>query len=620
MLKSFLEFITESQESKVTRIYYSVRLRELLYKIERTSSDPDVSRSASAIRHSENSNQMSLDITLIDLTERNDMLSFIQVNRIKRKYDDPNVKPSKESFDSFEDWLAFIGQSNPDNTLWTDQRGEIGIGKFTRKLFKDNGYNLNDQVLEKFVNFYKATFDFDNDLDSKIQLVSGEDIRKWYLESNYSSDKGQLANSCMRYAKCQSYLDIYVNNPGVCNLLIMYSDASKTKISGRALVWKTMQDKIIMDRIYTTNDFDIELFKKYAKSKGWESVDWKKYTIKLQKGGEYKNYPYMDNFCYYNYRDGILSNDDDVWTLEDWIRIQNTDGTYTEDRGVWSEYYGDFISRENSVYCQNVDDYISTDDAIYLEYKNIWASPIESTVYSEWADQNYYLDDTVYSEIFQDYLLTDDTVPIFTNCYGDEDYIPKSFSKNLLISVEKDGEKFDTISKFVIKDPTTGNYYFRDDKEMVQDIKNNLQDITVDKDKIKEYLSKIDFQIDQSKFRHLKSLYKTWIPSTFGDNEFTKGVIKYLLYVYPEKSGQRDGLPILPSYTSSRSNNYLMYKNQIINFDKDFLDQLTDGQSDKLKEGSSDTVYNLSRISQSFIEDVFKDPEIYKMWFKWKNT
>jgi hypothetical protein len=97
--------------------------------------------------------------------------------------------------------------------------------------------------------------------------------------------------------------------------------------------------------------------------------------------------------------------------------------------------------------------------------------------------------------------------------------------------------------------------------------------------------------------------------------------MKYLLYAYPEKSMQRDGLPslIYPGLIT-RSDVMRRFKNSIINFDEEFLKQVLGEESDNLSEGGYDNVYNLMIMSQSFIEDVFKDPEIYKMWYKWKNT
>ncbi len=437
MIKSFIEYIFESKVNGVT-IYYSKRLRDFLYTIEKISTDVEVARLASALRFSENSNQMSLDITLIDLTDRNDMVSFIQANRILRKFDDKDSKPSPDSFENFEDYLKFIGIIDTSNTLWKEQRGEVGIGKFTRKVFKDNNYPVVDSVLEKFVNFFKATFDFEYNLDQKMELVKGEDIRKWYLESNYSERKGQLGNSCMRYEKCQKYLDIYVKNPEVCSLLVMYSDQNKTKICGRALIWKTTDNIHVMDRIYTVNDYDIEVFRKYAVSKEFidTSKAFKVKKIQLKKDQVYDYYPYMDNFYIYNYKEFFLTNDSDLWPSTGYYKLQNTDGTNSSDDTVWSDYHDEWIHREDAVYCRNVRDWVLSDEAIWLDYLGIHASPAEETVYSEWGDGSYYLDDVVHSEVMNDYIPSGEIISIFVNAYGDEDYIAKDFAKNALITVD----------------------------------------------------------------------------------------------------------------------------------------------------------------------------------------
>ena len=197
MLKSFLEYIFESESKLTLPIFYSKRLRDFLYDIEKTSKDLDVARTASAIRHSENSNQMSSDITLIDMTDKNDMLSFIQVNRVKRKYDDSNSYPNPENFDDLKSWVGYVWQHDVKNQLWSDQRGEVKVGKFSKKIFKDNNIGVPDSSIEKFTNAYKASFDFNFNLEEKMHLVSGEDIRKWYLDSNYSEKRGQLGSSCM---------------------------------------------------------------------------------------------------------------------------------------------------------------------------------------------------------------------------------------------------------------------------------------------------------------------------------------------------------------------------------------------------------------------------------------
>ena len=619
MLKSFLEYIFESESKLSLPIYYSKRLRDFFYKIETSSKDPDVARLASAIRFSENSNQMSSDVTLIDMTEKNDMLSFIQVNRVKRKYDDPGSHPNPENFDDLKSWVEYIWQYDNKNSLWNDQRGEVKVGKFSKKIFKDNNISTSDATIEKFSNAYKATFDFDFNLDQKMDLVSGEDIRKWYLVTNYSEVKGQLGNSCMRHGTSQDFLDIYVKNPEVCNLLIMYSDQSKTKVSGRALIWKDIKGEFIMDRVYTINDYDVEVFRKYASSKGWSDIskNWKRTTIQLISE-VYDKYPYMDNFYIFDHVNFKLTNDD-IWPKEGLYKLQNTDGTYTgDDDTVWSDYHGEHINREDAVYCENADDYVHGDSAIYLEYLSIYASPREETAYSEWFDQSYYLDDVIHSEIMSDYIPTNDSISIFINSVGDEDYIVADFAKKSLVTLNFDGDEIKTLSKFVILDPITREYHFRDEKVdgiKIQDIiLDKLKDVEVDTDKIKNYLIKTEFTMDRSKLNDAMSIYKVWQSPVN-----LEGIIKYLLYAYPNKVDQKDGMPILSQERGLKNyEKFSMFKSSMLKFDPELLDIFIDKNSlDKL---SADGVFNLTRLSQSFVEDVFKDPEIYKMWYKWKNT
>lgn len=623
MIQSFLEYIFESKDMSSIKLYYSKQFREILLAIESTSKDTEVRRLASSIRHSENSTSMSSDITLIDLTDKNDMVSFIQYNRIKRKWDDK----SKDSMfstiwkDDIEDWIQNISQSETDS-LWKEQRGEVKIGKFTKKLHKDNGLTIADSIVEKFVNDFKATYDFDKNLEQKMELVSGEGIKKWYLSDNYVSKSGQLGNSCMRYEKCQKYFDIYVKNPEVCSLLVMYSDSTKTKISGRALVWKDTNGDIVLDRVYTSKDSDVMVFLKYAESKGWAQVSYKTRTIQLKKDLIYDFYPYIDNFYIFNHEKFYLTNNESNWPSEGYWKLQNTDGTYTSDEGIWSEYHGEYIERDSAIWCEGVGDYVHSDEAIYLEYRDMYASPVESTVYSNWSDQTYYLDDTVHSEVMNDYLLTDEVKVIFINYHGDEDYIPKDFPKEALVTVEyEDGSKVQTLDRFVIKDPLTGKLHFRDEQidgvKIDRVILNNLSNVDVDIDKIKSYLINTDFVIDDKKIMYIRSLYNVYAKFSIMNNDITRAVIKYLLFAYPNNENQRNGLPRL-SGIGSKSEQYLRFKNMILNFDTELLKILTNDKSEVLEGGSYDSVFALTKISYSFVSEVFQDPEIYKMWYKWK--
>ncbi len=70
MLKSFFEYVFENIDSKYVTIYFSKRLQNFLYGIEKSSTDPHIVRLVNSIRMVDGSNQMVSDITLIDITEK----------------------------------------------------------------------------------------------------------------------------------------------------------------------------------------------------------------------------------------------------------------------------------------------------------------------------------------------------------------------------------------------------------------------------------------------------------------------------------------------------------------------------------------------------------------------
>jgi hypothetical protein len=214
--------------------------------------------------------------------------------------------------------------------------------------------------VEDFSNAYKSAWDMMNDAFSKFDVVSGYDIQKWYNQSSYESSDSTLGSSCMQYDECEEYFGIYIDNSDVCKLVILYSDRSgsikegkyKSKlIKGRALLWKTNQGDMFMDRIYTNNDSDVELFKQFAEKNGW----WCKKTqnsstnFTAQKGSAFKDptytvdlkwaeheyYPYVDTLCYLSMDltdsqmqrqgpSGIISNDSDLIDYQ--YELRDTEG------------------------------------------------------------------------------------------------------------------------------------------------------------------------------------------------------------------------------------------------------------------------------------------------------
>jgi len=220
-----------------------------------------------------------------------------------------------------------------DGTWARRNRQEGRIGKVFQsaivKPFKQSEW-------EDFVNLFKAEI---CQCDT-FQLVSGEDIRKWYDGKNYHSFKGTLGNSCMRYDEAQKFFDIYVEN---AKMLITTKGG---KLTGRAIVWEIDENTTILDRIYTCFDYLEQCFIDYAKEHKWiirsnnsllhtgEEQYWltpednynnsKRLNFSIKLKSEYDYYPYVDSFRY-------LSSD--RLTLTTWnntYALDSTDGSFEE--------------------------------------------------------------------------------------------------------------------------------------------------------------------------------------------------------------------------------------------------------------------------------------------------
>jgi hypothetical protein len=456
----YFDFLLEAARvQKTMRLHYSEKFRSLLKKMQKTN------EFAALLLGAEDSNQISDIYTLIDVTEKNDMISCIQVNRILRANPD-----TKTYTDSDVYFLNRTITNDETNEFWKNARTEMGIGKWLRRVVIDlykSPSVLNDKKLEDFVNLYKSTFDsLSGAKEERFQLVEGEEIRKWYLADNYFQQKGQLGNSCMRYTRCQPYLDIYVKNPEVCKLLIYKSEEDPEKIIGRAVIWKINSNPRgitrYMDRVYTVADSDRLLFQDWATENGVNYGYSGVKSIQLQNS-VFDKYPYMDSFIYLNRETGDLTNNDDVWPGQGYIKIQDTNGGFSDDDGVWSEYHGDYINRDDAVYCDYTDDWIHVDDAIYLEYKDIYVSPNNDTAYSEYHGETFLTDDAVWSECMNDNLYPEypNVVEMKTSYSGDTDWVIATRT-DLCVKV---GEEYYS-KKDYIKDPYSDEYHFLDEKEM----------------------------------------------------------------------------------------------------------------------------------------------------------
>lgn len=92
------------------------------------------------------------------------------------------------------------------------------------------------------------------------EIVTGDDILKYYDKNNYYNRSGSLNSSCMRTADHENKLRFYTKNSNISLIIFKLND----KILGRALLWTTTTGEKVMDRIYVNDDKCISHFHKFA--------------------------------------------------------------------------------------------------------------------------------------------------------------------------------------------------------------------------------------------------------------------------------------------------------------------------------------------------------------------
>jgi hypothetical protein len=217
--------------------------------------------------------------------------------------------------------------------LWTTNRNPVKIGRFINAILLLTGKKYADHEKENFVSKWKSVVGEMNNAFNRFDIVQGYDIYEYYQSENYldPDNDSTLAQSCMKSAS-EDMLAIYTENPEVCKMVIKYSDDGvivdgkykSDKIVGRALLWTTTSGDVFLDRIYTMDSSDEELFKRFAHSNGWwcRKSQSSSQNFVAEKGSETKRpiyviqlkrfnfeaYPYLDTFCYLNSHNGKISN------------------------------------------------------------------------------------------------------------------------------------------------------------------------------------------------------------------------------------------------------------------------------------------------------------------------
>jgi hypothetical protein len=226
----------------------------------------------------------------------------------------------------------------PKKAVWIKNRQTIRVGRAVRAMLTAiTNKKFTDADIEDFVNQFKSTYDWFNDAFRNFRIVEGHDIDHYYFYTSYAANNGTLGNSCMK-EKSSEYFEIYSLNPEVCKLVILNSSTATSGIVGRALLWTLVDGRKFLDRIYTSKDEDILLFRKYAAKNGWlykeqnnsnsytsivtpPEETGKELTLKVNiKALAYEKYPYVDTLKYMTeYDDYIMLTNDGTgaqWVLE----------------------------------------------------------------------------------------------------------------------------------------------------------------------------------------------------------------------------------------------------------------------------------------------------------------
>ena len=271
-------------------------------------------------------------------------ISYRPLNRIVEG-EDPYAVKGRVSGKPSKVLKSFLGTTFQERPT---VRAERVVGPLDEAPYPDNlpilwdeyrDYTINDTTWERFSNMFMAQ---NKEIDpDKIKIVTGEDIKKYYLDKNYTvtSRPAPLLSSCMRYDFCQPYLELYAKNPDVCSMMVELDDDNNVR--ARALIWKTEKGQVYMDRIYGDNK-SVEFFRNYAIKQGW----WYKYNntytapcsvfanqkkstrrmkVKLTHIPEF--FPYMDTFAFLSKEDKVLSNSKaSLKNTPDLYELRNTRG------------------------------------------------------------------------------------------------------------------------------------------------------------------------------------------------------------------------------------------------------------------------------------------------------
>jgi len=315
----------------------------------------------------ENSNDFIYPFSYIDITNTNDQISFIQSNKYFQIVNKERDVRDPRSL-------------NINELLWTGKyRNNMKIGRLINRIAPF----FDDKDLEEFVNLYKAEHK-KSISNIHFEIVEGDQLIKFYNGKRYSPGNGPLNKSCMRHDHCEPFMDLYKKNPDKIKMLILWDSIGKS-INGRALLWKLDEpaDMYLLDRIYTRDDSDIILFKRYADENGWlykssqtfDAVNVIKdndevfIEMKIFVRGDFQHFPYIDTLLYYDKKGKYLTNVDNSYNnIPSVIKLREINGNDSGNENfVYDIFNDEFIRIDDSMFCFYGDGYSHKNNSFFIE-------------------------------------------------------------------------------------------------------------------------------------------------------------------------------------------------------------------------------------------------------------
>ena len=455
-----LEMLSEAVSKDKLNLVISTNLKIVLESI----SDNTIAKHI-LLNSDDDTNEFK--VTYLDIDDSNpnkkDMISFMNSNKvIDQVMKDRNIPRDDNMGDELLKSIKDATYTNQSQFYKLKTRSKTSIGRIVGKLFPNK---FKEAEVEEFVNRYKASRDTSN-----FEIVTGETLRHWYHEKNYAEGGSSLNGSCMKDDECQPYMDIYVENPDDISLLILKDKNDPKKIRGRALVWNLYlpSGRTFLDRIYTTQDSEVVLFKEYAKEHGWiykvyqnadEGGPW--YDTKTNKETvedlvvyslnepTSEQYPYMDTMKFF---DGQSISNSGQQVGSSPKKLEDVDGGFDEG-GEWVEHYNEYIpedvlqwcdvgscyrKEEDTYYSEFYDGYVAEDyaeeemeeldhaedwDDRYRKHGDYITTYDGNTCDEKYAENNFvwseyhgdWLEDGVYSEYYQDLIARNEAVEVYTD-------------------------------------------------------------------------------------------------------------------------------------------------------------------------------------------------------------